>query len=324
MFARLQITGPRLIAGNMSAKPKSRTRRQPKWLVFVDTNILLDFYRLGNDSAKRTLATLESRADSLILTDQVWMEFLKNRQKVITQTIKDLAKPVQQGMPYILSDSQAGKTFLKHQKQAATQHKKVIQRIEQILKNPERYDKVYQSLNRIFKRESAFTLKRPNKRRYAIRHLARKRFSLGYPPRKDDTLRMGDAINWEWIIECANESEGKENIIIASRDGDFGLNYGQETFISDWLKSEFRDRVSVRRSLELTTRLSTALKRLDVKVAKDDLDEEERILTLDDDNLTTANLSRIVGRDKLYSIASKALLDQWIQSRREPKSREDD
>ncbi|GAA3841079.1 PIN domain-containing protein [[Pseudomonas] carboxydohydrogena] len=281
----------------MSAKPKRTRKKQEKWLVFVDTNIFLDFYRLGNESAKRTLATLEKHAGALILTDQVWMEFLKNRQKVITQTLKDLAKPTQQNMPSILSEAQAAKGFVRQQKSALAHHKKVVQKIEKILQHPERNDAVFQSLSRIFKAQSSFILKRPSKRRYAIRHLARKRFALGYPPRKDDTLRMGDAINWEWIIECACEAPNRENIVIVSRDGDFGLNHGQQAFLNDWLRSEFKERVSRQRKIELTTRLSTALKKLDVNVAKSDVVEENRILSLDHDPLLPSNISRLMLTD---------------------------
>lgn len=264
----------------MAARAKRTRRRQrAKWLIFVDTNILLDFYRLPGASATRTLAQLEKHRGSLILTDQVWMEFLKNRQKVITQTIREFVKPVNSKTPSFLNDAQAAKTFTSHQKKAQAQYERVIAQIEKALRDPARHDKVFKSLARIFSHESSLNLKRPSKRRYAIRHLARKRFGLGYPPRKDDTLKMGDAINWEWMIECASESPGRENIVIVSRDGDFGTFYGKEAILNDWLRLEFKERVSRKRKIELRNTLSAALKLLDVNVSESDAEEERIVAT---------------------------------------------
>ena len=50
---------------------------------FIDTNILLDFYRKPGESAIRQLKALEKHRESLILGDQLSMEFLKNRQAAI-------------------------------------------------------------------------------------------------------------------------------------------------------------------------------------------------------------------------------------------------
>jgi PIN domain-containing protein len=94
----------------MASKAKTtKSRPSKKWLVFVDTNVLLDLYRLPGESAKRTLDTLEQRQSSLILTDQVWMEFLKNRQKVISQTITKFTKPTQHKMPPVVGELSAGR-----------------------------------------------------------------------------------------------------------------------------------------------------------------------------------------------------------------------
>jgi hypothetical protein len=66
------------------AKPK-------KWLVFIDANILLDFYRQAGESAIRQLKALEKHRESLILGDQLSMEFLKNRQAAIVAGSEGLA-----------------------------------------------------------------------------------------------------------------------------------------------------------------------------------------------------------------------------------------
>jgi predicted nucleic acid-binding protein len=302
----------------MATKAKKRKAKKAKWLVFVDTNIFLDFYRLGGDSAKRALVNLEQHSGSLILTDQVWMEFLKNRQKVILQTIKDINKPSDQTMPALLNDVQAAKQFTKYQKLGVAHHKKLIQKIEAILKNPSQRDPVYKSLQKLFALASELSLKRPDKRRYTVRRAAMKRFSLGYPPRKDDTLRLGDSINWEWIIECANASKEKANILIVSRDGDFGANHSQDTFLNDWLRTEFKERVSRQRKIELTNRLSTALKRLDATVRQSDVEEEDRILRKSD-----FEKASFIAYNSLKNPIRDVLLQDWLMEIKKDKEKDD-
>lgn len=77
------------------------------WIFFVDTNVFLDFYRLSGEFAKRQLSTLEKHSKLLITTEQVRMEFLKNRQKVISKAITELKAPSKGGMPSIFSEFQS-------------------------------------------------------------------------------------------------------------------------------------------------------------------------------------------------------------------------
>jgi hypothetical protein len=69
---------------------KRRTAKAKKWLVFIDANILLDFYRLAGQSAIRQLQALERHRANLILGDQLRMEFMNNRQRAIVAGIQKL------------------------------------------------------------------------------------------------------------------------------------------------------------------------------------------------------------------------------------------
>lgn len=251
---------------------------QEPWLIFVDTNILLDFYRLGKGLAKKHIDALESHKDSLIMCEQVWMEFLKNRQKVIIATLKEMKKPNKISVASIVADNTKSKQLLKNIDDAIKNYERVNKQVEKILNNPERNDPIYKAVKRIFKTNSEYNLKRPNKKRFAIRNLARKRFALGYPPRKSNDTSIGDSYNWEWIIECANTSPERHNILIVSRDGDYGISHNSNAKLNDWLKQEFKDRVSQRRKIELTTKLTDALKRLNEAVTSEDENEERRII----------------------------------------------
>lgn len=112
----------------------------------------------------------------------------------------------------------------------------------------------------------------------SIRSAARKRFVLGYPPRKPGDTSIGDAINWEWIIHCAQASTDGHHVLIVSRDGDYGITFDGEPILNDWLRSEFKARVSRKRKIELTNKLSNALRKLDEIVQAEDERAEELVL----------------------------------------------
>lgn len=258
------------MAGNQNAN----------WIIFVDTNVFLDFYRQPGDYATRQLGALERHKDSLIICEQVWMEFLKNRQKAILSGIEKMSAPKQVlNVPPILLDTQPKKMAEKHFAKTAQNYKKMEKKIAEILTEPQMYDPVYKSVKRLFKSNSKFNLKRPNQIRFQIREKAEKRFKLGYPPRKNADSSIGDAYNWEWILHCARSDRNNYNVLIVSRDGDFGSTYKKNSLINDWLWQEFRDRVGRKHSIELTTKLSDALRKLDEAVVPEDEEIEEETLS---------------------------------------------
>ncbi|MDT9702339.1 PIN domain-containing protein, partial [Streptomyces sp. P17] len=63
-------------------------------LLFIDTNILLDFYRIRkSDISIKYLEQIEACKDRLITGSQVEMEYKKNRQKVIVESLNQFSKP---------------------------------------------------------------------------------------------------------------------------------------------------------------------------------------------------------------------------------------
>lgn len=77
-------------------------------LIFIDTNILLDFYRIRRtDVSLKYLELIEKHKDQLIVTSQVEMEYKKNRQSAILESITEVKKinNVNLSVPAILSDS---------------------------------------------------------------------------------------------------------------------------------------------------------------------------------------------------------------------------
>jgi transcriptional antiterminator len=66
--------------------------------------------------------------------------------------------------------------------------------------------------------------------------------------------------------------------VVVTRDTDYGAIYGGNSYLNDWLKQEFSERVSKKRKIILTDKLSQGLKIVHAAVTKEMEDEEERIL----------------------------------------------
>ena len=173
-------------------------------LLFVDTNIYLDFYRIRTDVKTQFLSHMEAIKDSLIVTDQVEMEFKKNRQAAILEGMKELKTPQKINVPSVLRQDKSSKAIDTNLTKMKDRIGKLRTRMGNVLENPSRYDKVYQVAQRLFIKRKEIDLYRKSKMRYKIRELAEKRFMLGYPPRKNNDNSIGDAINWEWIVMWPN------------------------------------------------------------------------------------------------------------------------
>jgi predicted nucleic acid-binding protein len=198
-------------------------------IIFIDTNIFLDFYRIrSSDISLSYLDLIDKNHDKIITGNQIEMEFKKNRQKIILESIAKIKTPNWESLtpPAILSEAKPSDVIKKKKLEIAKQQKKLRDRILKILKNPATHDPVYKTLQRLFKNNSNLNLNREKKIRFTIRNLAKKRFILGYPPRKKEDNSIGDSYNWEWILKCA-EASGK-SVIIVSRDSDYGVIYDKE------------------------------------------------------------------------------------------------
>ena len=246
-------------------------------LVFVDTNIFLDFYR-SRDARLGLLGHLTTNTDRIITSSQVEMEYKKHRQREVLRVLQAFKNPDWNSLtaPAFLSTSKANRAIAKRRSQIEAHAKQLKTRIENVLRSPSRYDPVYRAATQLFGADSEYNLSRTKDARFGVRRRAWKRFILGYPPRKSSDTSTGDAINWEWIIDCASRS-GK-NVVIVSRDTDFGTEFGNDLFLNDWLQQEFRERVSRRRSITLTTRLAEAFKQAAVPVSTKEAADEVALL----------------------------------------------
>jgi hypothetical protein len=165
----------------------------------------------------------------------------------------------------------------KNIKEADRRVKSLKTKLTKVLENPATYDPVYKACQRIFHRTDGLVLTRDNPVRRTIRHKAFRRFLHGCPPRKKTDTSIGDAINWEWMIHCANSSNAE--LVIVTRDSDYGVHFENRAYINDHLKQEFSERVSKKRKVLLYSKLSDALKHFEVPVTQQEEDAESELLT---------------------------------------------
>ncbi len=285
-------------------------------LLFIDTNIWLDFYRAKNETGLQLLERTEKIADRLIVTFQLESEFKKNRQSAIVDGMNALKEPSQLSRPGIFSNAKATQVIDRHLEEAEKRVKKLRDRLISALENPAQNDPVYKVCQRIFQKTDDLTLTRNNITRRTIRRAAMRRFMHGCPPRKASDTSYGDAFNWEWMIHCA--AKKRAGLVIVSRDSDYGVTVGNKSYINDELRHEFSDRVSQSRKLVLYTRLSEALRSFDVPVSKKEEEAEKDLVSTSSvtlSNLAAANLAATTFPSNLDAVNSYLRSVNWDQSK---------
>lgn len=244
-------------------------------LIFIDTNIWLDFYRVRNETALSMLNHIEDIIDHVIVTHQLEMEFKKNRQTAILEGMNEIKSPQGISRPGIFSDAKAVQKIQKAIKSADDGVKTLKKRFPKVLTNPTTHDPVYQVAQRIFRKSDSLALAENSSDGKLIKRKALRRFLSGQPPRKKNDTSIGDAINWEWIIHCAREYRAK--IVIVSRDGDYGLTVGEKCYLNDYLKQDFSEQVSQKRNIYLYSKLSEALRHFKIRISKEEIEEESNL-----------------------------------------------
>lgn len=243
-------------------------------LLFIDTNIFLDFYSFDKEMSMKFLEEIKIHKDIIITTRQVEMEFKKNRQKRLLEAFSLMSN--YNAGNYKILEVLGNSSEIKDKINGATKTitlelKKLPEKMKSLFADRAN-DIVFQTINLIFKNKSAYNLKEINDE---IFNLSQKRFTLGFPPRKDSDTSIGDSINWEWIIKCGEIS--KKDIIIVSRDEDFGKKLFGQPYLNDFLFEEFQDRTGGKNKITITDKLTTAFTQVEIPVTQEMITEEDKI-----------------------------------------------
>jgi predicted nucleic acid-binding protein len=202
--------------------------------VFVDTNILLNFFHFSSeelDALANVFASQEKGAASIHLTDQVVAEFRRNREAKIIDALKrfkDFRRGLQ--LPHFMRAysefSKAHEVAGELQANLSALEKKAE---ADIAKNKLHADELILSVI-----SSASILPTTE----AIYGRARMRVDLGNPPGKEGSL--GDAVNWELLLETVPNGE---DLHVVTEDKDFYSSIDTER-ANPFLEAEWHDRKS--------------------------------------------------------------------------------
>ncbi len=268
--------------------PKKKNKR--RMLLFIDSNIWLDFYRARQEAGLKLLEKTEAVADKIIVSYQLEGEFKKNRQAAILEGMQELKAPSPIARPGFLSDAKAAKMMNQSVQEAEKKVRSLKTKLARVIANPAVHDPVYKTCQRIFHKGDAITLTREDKGRHGIRRRALRRFLHGCPPRKRTDTSLGDAFNWEWIVQCAQDQNA--DVVIVSRDADYGITFENKSYINDHLKQEFSERVSRKAKVILFGRLSEALKQFEVEVPEQVVAAEEEVAAAVKDSSEASQIDR--------------------------------
>ena len=227
-------------------------------LIFIDTNIFLDFYRFSSDVSLEYVSKLIPLSDKIIMTPIIEMEFLKNRQRVLLSTVKQIKSSDKISFPEILSKDRTAKSISKQIDDIQHKVNRTKDKIYKIIRHYDTKDNVYKNFKKVFLKNDDITLKANSEIFDKIYNQAKKRFELGYPPRKGSDVSFGDSINWEWIIEVCNNK--RTDVIIVTRDSDYGHYIKGTMVMNDWLTEEFKRRVRHNKNIFISKLFTGTLK----------------------------------------------------------------
>ncbi len=198
--------------------------------VFIDSNIFLDFYRLGKEDLEKLnqLIDLIKNGDiKIYLTKQVYDEFYRNREDTFKKTYK--------GFLDSKMDIQMNSIFKNYPEyQKLTLLKRALEKLKSDLGQKVETDMDKKSLvadevvRKIFDASQVI-----NSDIFLDKAVIRHR--LGNPPGKKNNS-YGDEINWETLLQTVPD---KEKLIIVSNDGDYESPMSERK-IDSYLEAEWK------------------------------------------------------------------------------------
>lgn len=180
--------------------------------VFIDANVLLDFYRLSDgdlEEIRKISKLAEIEHIFLHLSDYLLDEFQRNREKTISLAAEQFRKStINLHLPNLVRGYPEAEVLSNLRSKFNSEVKKLSDKLESDIR-----DRLLQAdkiISELFGSVSVVVL---DERIIANGIL---RSQLGRPPGKPNSI--GDAIHWEWLLDVVPK---KENLVLISSDGDF-------------------------------------------------------------------------------------------------------
>lgn len=202
--------------------------------VFIDTNVLLDFFRMSSGDLEelQKLVRLASTGNvNLLVSDVVQDEFMRNRENVIAESLQQFKKSkFELHRPNIVRLHAESVELEQMQSRIRELTNTITERVTaEAVSGETKADKVVGEL---------FAATQIHNVESSIVRTAMDRTALRKPPGKKDSL--GDAIHWEWLLRHLPNGE---DLHLISRDGDFESKLSAEQ-LDPYLAKEWSDRKS--------------------------------------------------------------------------------
>jgi predicted nucleic acid-binding protein len=197
--------------------------------LFIDTNVLLSFFHFSKDDLEelnKLIVLLEQKRITVLLPDQVQDEFLRNREKKLSEAMKYLKDHnLNLNFPQICRQFEEYGDLRNLLGGLQKKHDELTNKLKhRIQSRTLRADNTVQRL---------FDLSKKIPRSKEILFKSKMRHELGNPPGKNNSL--GDAVNWETLL---SESIDGEDLYFVSDDKDYSspLDDGKmlEFLVSEW------------------------------------------------------------------------------------------
>ncbi|OGF21858.1 hypothetical protein A2Y83_01780 [Candidatus Falkowbacteria bacterium RBG_13_39_14] len=225
-------------------------------LIFIDTNIYLDFYRPSEhslDILTELIKLLEDKELKLILPKQVYDEFIRNKEGICSNFVKTIHNIKDPG-------------FVDKEK---------IEKVNNLVKEiKDDYEKkVFSDTSEInTKINKLFKLAEKAKETKDLLDLAYYRYLKGNPPRKSDQS-YGDAIIWETLLKDYSDND----LIIVSHDRDFAVELKGPKKLHPFLEYEWQQKNN--KKIFLTDTLGEVINKITKKetIKKEAIQEEKKV-----------------------------------------------
>lgn len=165
--------------------------------VFIDTNIFLGLYESNNNNVGNIFADISKLKSTLVFSEQVYDEFLRNRDSILQKEIKSCQRnKVELHTTALISHLDNFKELIQLKRCFKDENNKLIESLETIQKNTFD-DPVLQCFLTIYNDIQVQKFKRTEE----IIQRARTRLLIGNPPIDKKKGTIGDQIIWETLLE---------------------------------------------------------------------------------------------------------------------------
>lgn len=211
--------------------------------VFIDTNILLNFFHFSKDeldALNNIFASHEHGAATVHLTQQVCDEFKRNRENKIKDALKKFKEA--KFSAQLPSFMKGYEEYNEIRKMSAD-----LQQLSKSIMEKANIDIISRNLQADGLIKDIFSKSNIIETTQLVFSIASMRMAIGNPPGKNGSI--GDAINWTVLLHSVPE---EENLHVISEDGDYYSSINEDAahpFLEDEWKEKKKSTLRVYRTL---------------------------------------------------------------------------